>query len=174
MDFPLYKQRVPFLIQSGLPSMRKYDLVCEPKFDSKINTKYYIEKRIIPPLMRLFLVAGIDVSAWWKHKKKVVTRERIPFPIETAKQRVIEDYMCKQTCHICRKKAKGRVCETCLENEQASEMVLGLKKNLVERNAFEYLKICRKFCDAETGDKCMSIECDLYQSRALALSYYKW
>eukprot|EP00122_Pirum_gemmata_P017837 Pgem_evm2s16712 len=56
---PRYKERIPYVVAAGPPRSRLYEQVVDPLMflnndGSFINTNYYIEKQLIPPLDRIF------------------------------------------------------------------------------------------------------------------------
>ena len=175
MDFPLFKERVPYIIVEGSQGkMRLTDLVSEPRFDSVINARYYIERKILKPLDRMFLLVGVDVYAWWTNLRKIPSRDRSPFPKPSAaKPAVIESYLNSESCQLCRERTKGDLCEQCTGNGPAAVLALEIKKRYVERKAHAYLQLCRK-CDPGRGQHCNSTDCDVYYKRSTALEHYNW
>jgi len=67
---PLTKQRVPYVVVYGKPTLPLIKLVRSPQefvmdYTLRLNAHYYIEKVIIPALNRCLALAKIDVSKWY-------------------------------------------------------------------------------------------------------------
>ncbi|CAI5949740.1 unnamed protein product, partial [Closterium sp. NIES-64] len=67
---PKYKERVQYVIVCGDPGSRLVDLVVEPRVavDSqclRLNVGYYITRKVIPALHRVFALVGTRVASWF-------------------------------------------------------------------------------------------------------------
>ncbi|KAK4452812.1 hypothetical protein QBC34DRAFT_397046 [Podospora aff. communis PSN243] len=73
---PQYGERVPYVVISGAPGARLIDRCVAPEEllhnpDATLDSDYYIEKNLIPPLERIFNLVGANVKSWYEEMPKV-------------------------------------------------------------------------------------------------------
>lgn len=135
-DEPQYGERVPYVIVKGEPGEPQYRrarrpeevladrysesasltvtkrprLTC-PGFSFRslsLDSTYYIEKMLLPPLQRIFQLVGADVESWWREMKakvKVISstpfRRDIKEVTKPKKQRRIDEFYQSDLCFLC-------------------------------------------------------------------------
>ncbi|GBG25901.1 DNA polymerase zeta catalytic subunit [Hondaea fermentalgiana] len=105
MAYPVYKERVEYVIADGLPSARLADLVQPPRPGIRINASYYLKRKIIEPLQRLFRLVNVDVSRWYTQLRKAQT-SRLParsLGDASAHRDGVRAYFESRTCVICKR-----------------------------------------------------------------------
>ena len=123
---PHYGQRIPYVVVAGTKNSRLSDLVVDPEAFLasgqffQINSKYYIEKQILPALSRLLNLAGADVVRWFQEmpryfrlstKQRVLHNETLNFKTK----KTIDQYYQSKGCVICSQEAQPKrpICERC-------------------------------------------------------------
>ncbi|KAJ2472606.1 DNA polymerase zeta [Coemansia sp. RSA 2320] len=66
---PQYGERVPYVVVSSGPNARLTDQVVRPQLlltrpELRIDSRYYIDKQIVPALDRVLSLVGVDVRVW--------------------------------------------------------------------------------------------------------------
>lgn len=67
---PEYGERVPYVVYYGKPKSSIRDQAIHPldmlkSKDLLLHGRYYIRKKIIPPLSRIFNLIGADIMSWF-------------------------------------------------------------------------------------------------------------
>eukprot|EP01135_Chromosphaera_perkinsii_P007361 Nk52_evm9s805 gene=Nk52_evmTU9s805 len=208
---PQYKQRIPFVVVCGEPHSRVIDNVRRPEellfdfeynskggrvtvdgaFGPRIDSRYYIEERIVPALNRVFNTMGVDVKSWYAEMPRthgsgtsfkrlksslipVKMREKRSRGKAAVKINRIDQYFSKTNCVICGQEIQtsysGNIsemlCRCCLENKAISIASLQTKIMDSERNA----KIFHDMCEScigfrEDNIECVSLDCPILYSR---------
>lgn len=103
------------VIASG-PKARLRDKSVEVEFllhssDLSLDSEYYIEKTIIPPLERIFNLVGVNVRQWYNEMPKYqALRKIIKNGGEDKGRKTLEAYLSRSTaiCAICNEKAETK------------------------------------------------------------------
>lgn len=172
-DFPLQKQRVPYVVVYGNPGARLIDLVIHPldfvdnlgKYH--INALYYIEKQLIPSISRITVLAGIDIQKWFT----TMARPKPPIALLAKHQKfTIDQYYVSTRCILCKSLCQSsalKYCNECIENPM--ERVIGTirKVRKVELRSMQCEMICRKCCGNTNPSDCKSTDCALMYQKKL-------
>lgn len=174
---PQYKERVPYLVVKGPPNQLLRDRCLSPeeyiaKDSLELDSEYYINKTLVPPLERLFNILGINVSEWafelTRHKNL----------IKSVDVKSIDSNLASTQCIRCREeitKSDSLLCEGCLSVRSPTASQLMLRKCTNESRMRAISTVCRTCCyrytrDAgETSDQisdmCDSYDCPVYFGR---------
>jgi DNA polymerase zeta len=167
---PQYKERVFYLVRKGSNKEVLRDRCVAP--DEFLNTvgmeldsDYYINKVLVPPLERIFNLLGVDVRAWVREIPQTISYAGIGVSLTNVK--VI-------SCLCCGKSAKSELlCEVCKQNELRT--ILKLKQDIKERETKS--QNCIAFCSScsrntlnesvkpDVGKKCCNEDCNVYFTR---------
>lgn len=195
MAYPVYKERVQYVIADGLPSARLTDLVQPPSPGVRINATYYIKRKLIEPLQRLFRLVHVDVERWYSQMRKAQTVQLqardygFGGPVHRDGVRA---YFQSATCVVCKRSfALGNatstrqnsnaaedfdpqlpICPQCLSIPQETALYIALASK--RRDQARILH--DRQCQACTGsvihkDYCVNSNCPVYYSKALSQSW---
>lgn len=174
---PQQRERVPYLVIRGSAgqTLRERCLSPEEFFANEnleLDSDYYINKTLVPPLERLFNVLGINVSEWAFDVPRYRNMGTSNIDINAASAQ----------CVCCNSEVttnnKNLLCEKCITNsrETASKIVLG--RSLKEQRFKTISAVCRTCSfryshdSSEVGDKiasyCNSYDCPVYFGRIKA------
>ncbi|KAK0390713.1 hypothetical protein NLU13_0216 [Sarocladium strictum] len=147
---PQYGERVPYVVITGAPGARLIDRCVAPEElhqnpHWQLDAEYYISKNLIPPLERIFNLAGANVRGWYDEMPKI---QRMRQSAGNPKKMTLESYMQSSNCLICsarfpRSESSGPLCNSCRTNVPASLLALQTRLSRVERRYEEVLKVCR-------------------------------
>ena len=152
-----------------------------------VNAEYYIVKQVIAPLQRVFSLMGIDVNKWYADMPKVSraiqysndyyadSEKAHPF---RPQQNTIDSYFKSKLCLVCESNlvvGDGKsVCDGCIDSEskRASASLKILYRVREDQDKYrKVLEICRSCTSHSTAldldNKCVSIDCPIYYSRAV-------
>ncbi|QLQ81416.1 hypothetical protein HG537_0F01770 [Torulaspora globosa] len=180
---PQYKERVPYVVIKGSAGQLLRDRCVSPEEfvangSSELDSDYYINKTLIPPLERLFNVLGIDVSQWAfelpRHKNIAVSMD--------AKN--IDTDLTSIHCVNCRGeigKKDSLLCDTCLEHRDTTAAQLTLQTQSNDARLKAVATVCRTCCFRYNHDagqatdliaaRCDSYDCPVYFERLKAAGY---
>ncbi|KAL2209296.1 hypothetical protein CC79DRAFT_1367486 [Sarocladium strictum] len=171
---PQYGERVPYVVITGAPGARLIDrcvapeeLLLNPHW--QLDAEYYISKNLIPPLERIFNLAGANVRGWFDEMPKV---QRIRHAVGSSKKMTLESYMQSTNCLICsarflRTETSGPLCPGCREDVPASLLALQTRLNRVEKRYEDVLKVCRSCSGLGPLEEvlCDSKDCPVFWTR---------
>lgn len=177
---PEFKERVPYVVVKGPAGQLLRERCLSPEEfmanDSlELDSDYYINKTLVPPLERLFNILGINVSEWAfelpRHKNLITSMD-----IKT-----IDSNLTSTECIKCRgeiKKFDSLLCEICLSERTITASHLLMRKTSNESRLRSIATVCRTCCyryshDAtensdHIGDFCHSYDCPVYFGRMKA------
>lgn len=177
---PQYKERVPYVVVKGPAGQLLRERCLSPEEfmanDSlELDSEYYINKTLVPPLERLFNILGINVSEWafqlTRHKNLVTSMDA----------KSIDSNLSSTQCIKCRGeigKSDSLLCENCLSDRPLTASQLILRTTSNESRLRSISTVCRTCCyrysnDASEvsdhiGDCCNSYDCPVYFGRMKA------
>ncbi|CAR28601.1 hypothetical protein ZYGR_0S02350 [Zygosaccharomyces rouxii] len=179
---PQYKERVPYVVARGSVGQILRDRCISPEEfltdeTLELDSDYYIEKTLVPPLSRLFNIMGVNVAEWAFE----VTRNQSSPAHREAKN--IEKVILNLSCINCGNDTttKSQLCEKCqMESLQTSGNLLE-RRNYREREIKTINTVCRICSYRYTQDAgemggqvaslCESHDCPVYFSRVKAAGY---
>jgi DNA polymerase zeta len=191
---PQYGERVPYLVIAGAPGARLIDRCVDPGVlleddQVELDSEYYIGKNIVPPLERIFNLAGANVRAWYDEIPKTYRLRSVHnLPVLSAAEtgagatyrKTLETYLNENTCFACgdslseigkgdKKKKQPRVplCDECKEDPSAAIYGLRTQMQTLESRLSKIHNVCRScegiaFSDTIT---CDSRDCPTFYSR---------
>lgn len=149
---PQYKERVPYVIIKSPGKILRERAVSPEDFiknDYELDSKYYIEKTLIPPLERIFNLMGVDIKQWYNEMPKKITKHLLMFKTDN--------------CLICGVLTKKKLCSDCEKDEMNSIFNLRMQMKDVEVKLKNTILSCKQTCDSEIP--CESIDCPNYLKR---------
>ena len=189
---PEYGDRVPYVIvyRKNKTTLRQSSVTPEEAVNDAslmVNAEYYIVKQVIAPLQRVFSLMGIDVNKWYADMPKVSraiqysndyyadSEKAHPF---RPQQNTIDSYFKSKLCLVCESNlvvGDGKsVCDGCIDSEskRASASLKILYRVREDQDKYrKVLEICRSCTSHSTAldldNKCVSIDCPIYYSRAV-------
>ena len=173
---PQYGERVPYVVITGAPGARLIDrcvapeeLLLNPHW--QLDAEYYISKNLIPPLERIFNLAGANVRGWYDEMPKI-QRIRHAAAGGGTKKMTLESYMQSTNCLICsarfpRSETSGPLCPRCRADEPGSMLALQTRLSRVERRYEEVLTVCRSCSGLGPLEEvlCDSKDCPVFWTR---------
>ncbi|QLL30980.1 hypothetical protein HG536_0A07950 [Torulaspora globosa] len=180
---PQYKERVPYVVIKGSAGQLLRDRCVSPEEfvangSSELDSDYYINKTLVPPLERLFNILGIDVSQW---AFELPRQKNVAVSMETKK---IDTDLASMHCVNCHKEIGKRdslLCDACLEHRDETAAQLTLRTESNDARLKAVATVCRTCCfrynhDAsEASDlvaaRCDSYDCPVYFERLKATGY---
>ncbi|XP_055679121.1 DNA polymerase zeta catalytic subunit [Lutzomyia longipalpis] len=181
---PRKGERVPYVIVNGPPGLPLIKLVRSPRDlladeGLKINAFYYIQKAIIPPLNRCFLLIGVDVNDWFANLPRAATF--VPaLAVESStrllngkgeqKKSTISQYFAKTSCAAgCGNQTSNGICEDCARNHpQKTLLTIYNRISTLERKYGGVMKICQMCCRDDRETNCCSLDCPVLFIRTQA------
>jgi DNA polymerase zeta len=179
---PQYGERVPYVVITGAPGARLIDRCVAPEKlleddHCELDAEYYISKRLIPPLERIFNLVGANIRSWYDEMPKVQRIRRIDTNIQLQGQskelginkKTLESYLKSSSCVVCKEKVEtdGPVCPGCVANRPWSIFSLRTRLSHAERKFMDLQKICQSCSGISPLDevKCDSKDCPVFYSR---------
>ena len=188
-SFPLYAQRIPYIVIYGKPNARLIDMVIDPLImirnknknnNHQINSLYYITRQINPAIGRILELLEIDVNIWFnnmakpKIKRQNVDIDDIDNNINNNKNRrkkniiTLDSYYLSKHCLICDNLTKHKYfCISCRENTQNLCYLIIKNKYKFEKKLNNLKRICRKcICKNDKinvgiNENCISLDCPI-------------
>lgn len=178
---PQYKERVPYLVVRKKTgeilrnmSMSPEEFMADEELE--LDSDYYINKTLIPPLSRLFNITGVNVADW------AVNLTRVRKGLAKMKNSNVRSLGDSIRCCNCKKEqvkhvndTDANLCESCLKNPQNTAINLLLQKRLREKKYSDIHQICRTCSYRYSKDagpvgeyiasKCNSYDCPIYYAK---------
>ncbi|CAI4054256.1 hypothetical protein SUVZ_16G1200 [Saccharomyces uvarum] len=184
---PQYKERVPYVVVKGKQGqiLRERCVSPEEFFESEdleLDSEYYINKTLVPPLDRLFNLIGISIGAWAQEVEKSKKSNT-----SGKKREKLEIIGTSLTCCSCgeelTKISSSQLCDDCLAKRSSTTSSLLIEK-LKREKEYENLKtVCRTCTFRYTSDasiesdhiasECNSYDCPIFYSRVKTENYLK-
>ncbi|RDL36039.1 DNA polymerase [Venustampulla echinocandica] len=184
---PHYGERVPYVVITGAPGSRLVDRCVPPEEllendHLELDADYYISKNLIPPLERIFNVAGANVRNWYDEMPKYQRVRRVDANPQlhgaSSKElgvinnkKTLESYMKASSCLVCRDKLESNpsspICPRCLGDKPRSILALRTRLNSAEREFLDVDKVCQSCSRLSPLDdvRCDSKDCPVFYTR---------
>jgi DNA polymerase zeta len=174
---PEYGERVPYVIYYGKPKSTIRDQAIHPlemlkSKDLLLHGRYYIRKKIIPPLARIFNLIGADIMSWFDAMPKV--KRSIKYGKEEGKAGKTIDFFFKGgKCVVCtvNDASVDGLCLDCASDLSGSMFKLESKKREAEREYTSIVDVCRSCMrhggvgEEERKVDCESLDCPMLYER---------
>ena len=184
---PQHKERVPYLVVKGKQGQILRERCVSPEEffeneDLELDSEYYINKTLVPPLDRLFNLIGISVGAWAQEVEKSKKSNT-----SGKKREKLEIIGTSLTCCNCGEELTqvrpSQLCDDCLAKRSFTTSSLLIEK-LKREKEYENLKtVCRTCTYRYTLDasiesdhiasECKSYDCPIFYSRVKTENYLK-
>lgn len=145
---PLYGERIQYVVVSNVPGARLVDKVLSPQEyvskKARINTRYYIERQIMPALGRVLETMGIDINKWMNGKNRELRKLGM---YSFNKQVTAMERFCKSTqCPLCNKLQQSTVplCSECLTSGGRPGSLFELIKRMKSQQSI--MEKCNRKC----------------------------
>ncbi|KAJ6575123.1 hypothetical protein B0H19DRAFT_1127258 [Mycena capillaripes] len=178
---PQYSERVPYVICRGPPNSRLVDRVQAPLDVLKnrslhLDADYYISRVLIPPLDRIFSLAGCDVRKWYidmPKAKSMDTEVRSPSkfkPEELDENIYIDGHFYNSQCLSCGTVSEEDICDDCYSNPESSMSGILSKIRRGEKRLLESHRICASCTQTAQTElvRCESLDCPWLYARTKA------
>lgn len=178
---PQNGERVPYVVITGAPGARLIDRCVAPDVllhddQNELDSEYYITKNLIPPLERIFNLAGANVRQWYDEMPKFQRIRRIEAPqtlggnnLVATSKKTLESYLKSSSCLACREKTEEEmpICSSCMKNASISLLTLRLRLGKAEKKAANLEMVCRSCAGLAWGEevKCDSKDCPVFYTR---------
>ncbi|GAV28825.1 hypothetical protein PMKS-002302 [Pichia membranifaciens] len=173
---PQYKERVFYLVRKGHSKEILRDRCVSPEdFLSnaamELDSDYYINKVLIPPLERVFNLFGVDVRAWVREIPKMLSYTGVGVKLLNVK--VISCICCHKSETLKTSSGGSSLCENCKKEELRTMLTLKSRLKTEEKKSMNYINFCRS-CSANTvgeavgsdvARSCCNVDCSVYYSR---------
>ncbi|KAG8822408.1 DNA polymerase zeta, partial [Serendipita sp. 399] len=192
-DETQYGERVRYVITRARPGDRLSDRSVPPEvllFDEtgrQLDAYYYVTRRLIPPLARIFDLVGADVRAWFDEMPKpqkiegqgtvggVQAVETPPRPTgrfqSTFRNQKIDQHFASNLCLVCENVTSEILCADCRESSPESTIfALQTRTRRAERHLQDCQAVCASCsgCPALEEIRCESLECEWLYERVKA------
>jgi DNA polymerase elongation subunit (family B) len=176
MAFPLYGERIPYVVVYGRPGARLCDVVVsiedflKPSSALTLNYTYYITKQVLPALERVFSLVGCDVRAWYAEMPRSERSwHRINYTLPHKKRKTIDAYYASQICPVCDTNVVNRgsvLCGACGVFPAGAYASLSTRQ-AVQQGQLEQLKSGCRSCqnNPEYHIECISVDCPIFYRR---------
>jgi len=154
-----------------------------------LDANYYIEKKIIPPLERIFNLVGANVRQWYYEMPKY--RPPRKGDAQARGPLTLDDWLAcgASACLVCQRRIsssgksklqqglfdadnRAEICASCMnERDQSVDHVMR-RLARAQKRYHELHTIC-KSCSGSEEIACDSLDCSLYYSRVRASSWCK-
>lgn len=169
---PQYKERVFYIVRKGYKKETLRDRCMSPddflnsiSNGTQLDSEYYINKVLIPPLERIFNLFGVDIKSWVREIPQKILYGEIETTLKIIRV---------SSCICCGKQSSNsKLCVLCKKDELKT--ILALKGNLKKREerVSDYLKFCQncstkvfeQSVTCELAQKCYNEDCSVYYSR---------
>lgn len=173
-------ERVPFVVVYRQESSRLRDLAQRPEAvlfppltmlasgqstegwaPPRLNAAYYILKRILPALARVFSLIGVDVFRWYKYDLRRSRRPPLDRPIGLAGPRAgtLFGYLESSHCVLCDNQCRALLCDDCRSRPVDAAFLLTARLRLVEQRHSQITRHCLACTNAHDVDRSGTIEC---------------
>lgn len=188
---PEFKERIRYVVIKKKLGTRLKDRCVLPSTmindaSLQLDSAYYIEKNIIPPLERIFNVMGVNVKQWYDDMPKMSSLQptaAVPSLVEESLTTISTDldnnkylhtFTQSQTCVSCHEPLEiddkcSSLCPSCLSSKDTAINNLMLRVKIHEKQYFEIESLCRFCINTSHGTnhtvQCTSEDCPLYYKR---------
>lgn len=168
---PQYRERVMYVVRRGERDELLRDRCMSPEAflmgGHELDARYYIDKVLVPPLERVFVLVGVDVRRWVREMPKRNGQQGagVGLPIRVA------------NCMVCGDVAsEGNLCEQCRLDPASVLGKVGGTLQSRQRRAQNVWQMCR-VCVGDGGGgggkhklapSCSNMNCQLYYKRERA------
>lgn len=171
---PQYRERVFYLFRRGHNKELLRDRCVSPdeflqNSGMVLDSDYYINKVLIPPLERIFNLVGVDIRSWVKEIPQKISYEGIGITLSNVNV---------ETCLCCRKKPMAsptaQLCSDCKSNELKTFLTLKQRVKQKELKCQNYIDFCSSCAfntlnESVVGqnivNECCNEDCSIYFSR---------
>jgi DNA polymerase zeta len=135
------------------------------------NAAFYIFKRILPALDRVFSLVGVDVYKWYtletKRSSKHTSLDR-PLRYSSSWDATIVGYFNSEGCVLCgNMQCRGLLCGHCNSSHLAVTATLTARRRLAEQRYNQLLQHCMRCADVRGGPvQCRSLDCSMLYLRS--------
>ncbi|CAG7818999.1 unnamed protein product [Allacma fusca] len=159
---PQPKERVPYVVIFGEPNQTLIHQIRTPREfveheGLRINSIYYIERALIPPLNRCFSLAGIDVQKWYAEIPRRHLRV-LPHENRLYGRGIMDYFLVSKNCVACDKKTDHLLCEACQKSPVAF-IKLQSEMDILTRKIHQVAQTC-EYCSFGV---CISLDCHTWQ-----------
>ena len=133
------------------------------------NAAFYIFKRILPALDRVFSLVGVDVYKWftlvakWSSKHAPLDR---PPRSSSSLGVTIAGHFYSESCVLCNMQCRGVLCDHCNSNQSTATATLSARRRLAEQRYTKMLQHCMLCADMPGGPvQCRSLDCSILYLR---------
>jgi DNA polymerase zeta len=174
-------ERVPFVIIHKQETSRLRDLAVRPEgmlfppvgmgaggyhslagwSPPRLNAAYYILKRVLPALARVFSLIGVDVFRWYKMDGKRTRRPPLERALGVAGPRAgtLLGFLESNHCVLCDKQCRTLLCDDCRAQPADATVMLTSRLRLVERRHAQLMRHCLACTGARDVERDGSVEC---------------
>ncbi|KAJ6509544.1 hypothetical protein C8R47DRAFT_1174181 [Mycena vitilis] len=178
---PQYSERVPYVICRGPSNAKLADRVAAPldvlnNRYLQLDADYYISRVLIPPLDRIFSLAGADVWKWYTEMPKPKSLDiEVRSPSKTKREEqeeniYIDGHFYNRQCHSCGTPSDEEICDNChLDPESAIPGILS-KIHKGEKRLLDAHRICVSCTQTAQTEpvRCESLDCSWLYARTKA------
>lgn len=175
---PQYKERVFYIVRKGHNKEILRDRCVSPdeflnNSGMELDSEYYINKVLVPPLERIFNLLGVDIRSWVKEIPQVLSYSGVGITLLNV--RVMTCLCCGKSSNINLQNSDytPKICDNCKKDELNTFLVL--KKRVIKREqkATNYIKFCIS-CSGKTlgeqvrngtANECCNVDCSVFYSR---------
>ncbi|WFC97833.1 DNA-directed DNA polymerase [Malassezia yamatoensis] len=164
-NVPHMNERLPYLIQFGLPSSKLADLAISPHQlikhpQTRIHAEYYVRRVIAPPIARIFNLIGVDVHAWIDEMPRMRSMNRA--------RSVGSSNFASEICILCGNPTTQNLCQDCVRNPEQALARATQELRVAERRQEAMHLQCTACADHGEMERplCESIECPIAYARA--------
>jgi len=197
-DEAQYGERVRYVVTRAGPGDQLRHRAMAPEkllFDEsgrQLDAMYYVTRRLIPPLSRIFNLVGADVQAWFDEMPKTQkveayasegrARSNPSTPQKasgklTSRNQKIDRVLASATCLVCDGTTAEVICADCSENSESTIFELMSRLHLAQKRTREVQIICAS-CAGSAPDEpiqCESLDCEwLYERVKAKKDLQKW
>jgi DNA polymerase zeta len=135
----------------------------------KLNAPYYITKRLIPALDRIFSLIGVDVGLWYRLDMRRSKRAPLDRPLPEQRGRPsssIGYYLESNDCSLCDEQCRGLLCEQCASQPQAAMTILAERHRISEARYDKLVRHCLACAGVRGGPvECRNLDCPQLYAR---------
>jgi DNA polymerase zeta len=166
---PQYKERVLYVVRKGHSKEILRDRCVSPsdfiENNMQLDSEYYINKVLIPPLERVLNLLGVDVRSWVKTIPQSISYKGIDTVLTNVKV---------NSCLACGKTGvKGKLCQNCQENELQTLLTLRKRVQGLEGKSISFFQFCKscesnvvgELPDASLISECRNEDCTIFYRR---------
>jgi DNA polymerase zeta len=170
---PEYGERVPYVIFYGKPNDSIRDQAIHPldmlrSKDLLLHGRYYIRKKIIPPLARIFNLIGADIMGWFDAMPKI--KRSIKYGREEGKVgKTIDFFFRGGKCVVCELEevVNDGMCRSCFSDLSGSLFMVETRTREAQKEYEGIIQTCRTCGGGGEGRivECESLDCPVLYER---------